>query len=455
MRKNLRQVVAWLQAQWRSGAWKTTLLLQLEIRPYLQAVPYVLAAILVGVVAVLYSSLFSSAVQFMQRLEREQPYLLLVTSPICFALASVLVTRFAPNAGGTGVPQVGRALTLDPQSQDNEIYQILNFRVALVVAASSLLAILGCGSLGREGPMVHIAACIFYMTGRYFQRLWPRFEHRSWIVAGGAAGIAAAFNAPLAGVVFVLEELSQQHFHRFKTVVLWAAIVAGVVSQGMSGRYLFLGYPRIGEVPLSSLPWALLVGFIVGLIAFPFHVMTSPKFQQRFKGYFKTKTAIAFAVGLLTAGLALVLHPGNLGGGIHELNELLLDGKRADWALILTRFLGTTISAMAGTAGGFLAPSLALGAAVGSKIADLTSYGGHNLLVLVGMSAGLSAVIGAPFTAWVIVMEMTDRHSAIFPLMVASLTSYATVRWLGDWRVRARVTRALPPPASPIDPTRL
>ncbi len=452
MFEKLRRLYDWGGTQWRSGAWRATLLLQLELRPTLQAVPYVLAAILVGFVAVIYSALFSGAVVLVQKLHADHPYLLFVTSPLFFALASYVVTRFAPNAGGTGVPQVGRALALDPQTQDAKIYEILNLRVALVVALSSLLAILGCGSLGREGPMVQIAACIFYMTGRMFQRLWPKFEHRSWIVAGGAAGIAAAFNAPLAGVVFVLEELSQQHFHRFKTVVLWAAIVAGVVSQGVSGRYLFLGYPSIGEVPFSSLPWALLVGVLVGAIAFPFHVMTSPEFQKRFKSYFKTPTAIAFAVGLLTASLAILVHPANIGGGIYELNSLLFGNQKADWLLILSRFLGTTVSALGGTAGGFLAPSLALGAAIGSKIAVLTSYAGHNLLVLVGMSAGLSAVIGAPFTAWVIVMEMTDRHSAIFPLMVASLTSYATVRWLGDLRKRGKEAAR---PASPGGPTAL
>lgn len=448
----VKQVVRWVQDQIRTGAWRATLSLQLEVSPYLQAVPYVLAAIFVGFVAVAYSAAFSGAVGVMQKLHGEHPYLLFFTSPFCFVAAAFIVERFAPNAGGTGIPQVSRALTFDPQTQDHEIFEILNLRVAFVVAASSILAILGCGSLGREGPMVHIAACLFFITGRLFQRLWPRFEHRSWIVAGAAAGIAAAFNAPLAGVVFVLEELSQQHFHRFKTVVLWAAIVAGVVSQAVSGRYLFLGYPRIGDVPFSSLPWAVLVGLVMGAVAFPFHLLISPRVQGRFKGYFHTKAAIAFTVGLLCAALSFFLHPANLGGGIHEINELLFDGKRADWSLILSRFIGTTLSAVPGTAGGFLAPSLALGAAIGSKIADLTQYASHNLLVMVGMSAGLSAVIGAPFTAWVIVMEMTDRHSAIFPLMVASLTSYATVRWLNEGSRKAPPAGA---PASPVEPTAL
>lgn len=434
MRVDWRGRIAWLKEQWRSGAWRNFLLLQLEVKPYLQAVPYLLAAVLVGIWASAYSSAFTLSIGWIQHFEARHPYWLLVLAPLAMAFAAALVHWYAPAAGGTGVPRVSHALELDPQTAEAEIDSLLNLRVALVVAASSILGVFGASSLGREGPMVHMAACLFYVTGRQFQKLWPKFEHRSWIVAGGAAGIAAAFNAPLAGVVFVLEELSHQHFHRFKTAVLWAAIVAGVVSQGLSGRYLFLGYPRVGDVPLSALPWAVLVGILCGALAVPFHLMTSPQFQQGFKGYFRTRTAIAFAVGLIGALLAVFLNSDVLGGGVNVINELLFEGKHADWTLIVGRFLGTIFSTIAGTAGGFLAPSLALGAAVGSKVAAMADYPSPNLLVMVGMSAFLSAVIRAPFTAWVIVMEMTDRHSAIFPLMVASLTSFATARLLTERR---------------------
>jgi H+/Cl- antiporter ClcA len=95
-----------------------------------------------------------------------------------------------------------------------------------------------------------------------------------------------------------------------------------------------------------------------------------------------------------------------------------------------TNFIGTLVSHLSGIAGGFLAPSLALGAAVGSKVSTLGDYSNHSLLVLVGMSAFLSANLRAPFTAWVVVMEMTDRHEAIFPLMVASLVGYGTMEFL-------------------------
>jgi H+/Cl- antiporter ClcA len=246
--------------------------------------------------------------------------------------------------------------------------------------------------------------------------------------------VAAAFNAPLAGVVFVLEELAQQHFHQFKTEVISAAIVGGMVSQWLSGKYLFFGYPKIGTVPFSSIPWALLLGILCGAFAYPFHRLLKIDWRDKVPNYFRTRLGFAIFTGLCVAAIAVFIDPGSIGGGVAVVESLLLNDQQATWSLIASRFLGTIVSHLSGCAGGFLAPALGLGAAVGSKLATITSYPNHNLLVLVGMSAFLSAIIRAPFTAWVIVMEMTDRHQAIFPLMVASVVSHGMLSLIMDKR---------------------
>ncbi|MBI4403468.1 MAG: chloride channel protein [Deltaproteobacteria bacterium] len=415
----------------RKTNYRRILKVQLEVRPYLQGIPYWTAAVLVGLFAVMYSGLFGLCIETARNILAANPYLLYVTSPLCFVIAAWMVSKFAPAAGGPGVTQVIYALSLDPTSQKVEIERYLNLRVLIVVMISSLFCMLGAGALGREGPMVHMAACIFYFVGRQFHRFWPQEEHRSWIIAGGAAGIAAAFNAPLAGVVFVLEELAQQHFHRFKSVVITAAIIGGVVSQWLSDRYLYFGYPKIGEVPLSSIPWAIFVGILCGILAYPFHRMLLVKWETQVPSFFKPRLRFALLVGVLIATLAIFVNPGTIGGGVSVIQDLLFkEGERASWSLIIGRFFATLLSHLSGCAGGFLAPSLGLGAAIGSKAAVLSGYANHNLLVIVGMAAFLSAIIRAPFTAWVIVMEMTDRHSAIFPLMVASLISCSTAKFL-------------------------
>ncbi|MBI3296211.1 MAG: chloride channel protein [Deltaproteobacteria bacterium] len=402
-----------------------------SVKPHLQGVPYWSASALVGLMAVIYSGAFTSSIELVRQLFQAHPYFLFITSPICFFFATWVVERFAPEAAGTGIPRVIQALDLELSQQD-QVGRILNLRVALVVVVSSLLGVLGAGSLGREGPMVHLAACVFYVVGRSFRNLFPFIEHRSWILAGGAAGVAAAFNAPLAGVVFVIEELAQAHFHQFKTVVISSAIIGGVISQWLSGRYLYFGYPEVRGVTLSSLPWAVLVGVLCGIFALPFHKMLRIDWKRHLPHYLRTRLAFSVVIGFCMAALAIYVNPGTLGGGVSVIEDLLFQGHRATWSLVIGRLVGTVASHLSGCAGGFLAPALGLGAAIGSLLATITEYSNHNLLVMVGMSAFLSAIVRAPFTAWVIVMEMTDRHQAIFPLMIASLVSYGTVQTILD-----------------------
>lgn len=429
-RARINQRIVKLIRHFKEMDHKQFLRFQFQVRPYLQDIPYWTAAAVVGLVAVFYSRAFSGCIEAARSVFNHHPYLLFLTCPLCFFLATWLVEKFAPEAGGTGIPHVLYALNLDSNAQKDEIHSYLNLKVALVVVLSSLFSVLGAGSLGREGPMVHIGACIFYFVGTRLKRIWPYKEHRSWIVAGGAAGVAAAFNAPLAGVVFVLEELAQQHFHQFKTVVLSAAIIGGIISQWLSGKYLYFGYPIVGDVPFSSVPWALLVGALCGVFAYPFQKMLKVNWKEKLPQFFNHRLKFAAITGLCVAAIAVFVNSGSIGGGVSVIEDLLFHNVRSTWSLVAARFFGTAISHLSGCAGGFLAPSLALGATIGSQLATMTGYSNHNLLVLVGMSAFLSANLRAPFTAWVIVLEMTDRHGAIFPLMVASIVSHGTLTFL-------------------------
>jgi H+/Cl- antiporter ClcA len=405
--------------------------------PYFEGTPYWIAAGLIGLTAVVYSEAFEYAVHVARYIYDMEPYALFVWSPLCFVLGSWLVKRFAPAAGGSGVPQVARALEQE-QHTSPEVYHTLSLRTALVVIASSLLCMLGAGSLGREGPMVHISACVFFVTGQMLSRLWPVQEHRSWIIAGGAAGVAAAFNAPLAGVVFALEELAEQHFKQFKTVLITSAIVAGAVAQWLSGKYLYFGYPDVGSINGYALPWALCIGVLAGIIALPFHKAVAKSSMTRLTSAIESQVLlrrfrlpIAVLCGLGVAAIANFVDKRSIGGGLDVVRDLLMTKEviAISASLFFARFLGTIVSHFSGVAGGFLGPSLAIGAITGALLDQWTGFGNHHLSVMIGMAAALSATARAPFTAWVVVMEMTDRHSVIFPLMIASIASYTVATW--------------------------
>ncbi len=409
----------------------------LEMRPELRAIPYWVAAVAVGFIAVAYSSFFSNVIEQAQAFASTHPYFYLAWGPLCFAVASSIVFNFAPAAGGSGVSRVTQVIQLDTEKEKAAINATLSLKVMFIIIASSIIATAGGSSLGREGPIVQIAACVFYFVGRQFSILWPYQEHRSWIIAGGAAGVAAAFNTPLAGIVFVLEELAQQHFHQFKTVVISAVIIAGMVAQWLWGRYLFLGYPKIGPVGLSSVFHALIVGALCGLVAGGFEKARS-YFDIRLNRLFPSRRVLLAAfIGLIMAAIAVFFDVRTIGGGIGTIEELLLGGGVGTWTLLAGRFFGVILSSLSGCSGGLLAPGLSMGALIGSLSAQYISPIDHNLFVMVGMAGFLSAITRAPFTALVIVMEMTDRHSTIFPLMVASLVALgfnrliAGRRWVG------------------------
>ena len=143
-----------------------TLQKQIRENPVLESFPYWVAGFLVGVLAILYSQLFEEAIKVCRTVLTHHPSWLFLLAPICFVLARWLVERFALAAGGSGVPQVIQALSLESPRQNSEIESILSLRVASVVLLSSVLCVLGSGALGREGPMVHIGACIFYVVGK-------------------------------------------------------------------------------------------------------------------------------------------------------------------------------------------------------------------------------------------------------------------------------------------------
>lgn len=404
---------------------------QIHKRPYVYGIPYWVAALLVGTTAVLYSGVFSSVISISQYIATHHPYIMLALGPSSFVIGYWFVEKFAPSAGGTGVPSVVKAINLESGFHNIDVDNLVGPKVFAIVILSSLFCILGGGGMGREGPMVQMAACIFYFIGKNFKVIWPYEEHRSWLIAGGAAGIAAAFNTPLAGVVFVLEELAQQHFHQFKNVIITAVIMAGMISQWLSGRYLFLGYPKILQVSFNSLPPVILLSIVIGLIAGLFLKSVSVLSPRAARLRTTHRYAVPALTGLAVAAIAVYVTPVSIGGGVALIDDILFTNPHAaSWLVLAARFFSTLLGHLSGCAGGFLAPALSLGAVTGSVFAWLTSPENHNLLVLCGMAGFLSAVTRAPFTALVVVMEMTDRHSAIFPLMIASLISFASTRFI-------------------------
>jgi H+/Cl- antiporter ClcA len=247
------------------------------------------------------------------------------------------------------------------------------------------------------------------------------------ILTGAAAGLAAAFNTPLGGIVFAVEELVKTHFSHFKTAVFTSVIIAGLTAQAFLGPYLYLGYPVITQssayMLLAVIPVALIAGLggsLMGLVILKI-LNWKAKLEKRYMEMLFV-LACALAMGIV----AYFFNNSILGSGKDEMTQLLFTtGKRISWQVPLVRTLGPLLSFTTGASGGIFAPALSAGATMGAYLAGLfdLSASNTNLLILCGMVACLTGITRSPFTSAILVLEMTDRHNVIFFLMLSAIAS--------------------------------
>ena len=404
------------------GKWVDNLRLPKNL---LYSLPFWVASTLTGLVAVSYARLFTLAEATMLWMAGKAWWVLFIICPIFFFLSWFVVKRFAPLARGSGIPQVMAAIELSNPKETQKVGRLLGLRILAVKIVSSLLMVLGGGAIGREGPTIHIAGSIFKWVNDLIPASWPKVPRRNMVITGAAAGLAAAFNTPLGGIVFAIEELAKNHFKFFRTPLFVAVIIAGLTAQSILGPYLYLGYPTVTNPNKFILFPIMGVGLVTGILG---GIMTRItlrvlKFKSRFKNT-KSHLLFLFSAALVMAAIGSFITTSALGPGKEVMNGLLFTPeKKMEPYLPALRYLTTVISFTAGGAGGIFAPALSAGATIGAACAQLLQATGANanLLILTGMIGMLTGITRSPFTAAILVLEMTERHSVIFYFMIAGL----------------------------------
>jgi H+/Cl- antiporter ClcA len=383
------------------------------------------AAVVVGLAAVFYAKVFKLIDEFAKQTFTDHPYAVFVTTPLLFLAAWALVKWFSPEASGSGIPQIMAAHDMSYEEAGSEAFvaRLLSMRTAGIKILSSLVCVAAGGAIGREGPTLQISASVFYFFAKRLKKYNLNVQMSTFIVAGAAAGLASAFNTPLGGIVYAIEELGSKHFHRMRTAILSAVIISGMMAQAILGSYLYLGLPAVEPGGFDVVPSALLVGAASGAFGTVFGLTLFWLMQKRWAltstGALATVTLLC---GLVMAAL-IHLDPRASGTGINVITDFLFNSAPGEWWLPLTRYAATTVSYISGCAGGIFSPSLAIGAALGGLVSDLLHSDHKNLLVLLGMIGFLTGVTRAPFTSFILVLEMSDRHVAILPMMIAALVA--------------------------------
>jgi len=350
--------------------------------------------------------------------------------PLSTAAIVWLTLRFVPGAAGSGIPQVMAALEPQATGRVRQLYVSVKLTAAKILLTTwGLLAGL---SIGREGPSVQVAAGVMHHARRWMPKRAHISDH-SLLIAGGAAGIAAAFNTPLGGVMFAIEELSKKTDQRSNSLVLVAIVVAGLMGVSAYGNASYFGIIRVeGFGPALIFP-AILVAVCCGVAGGLFSrllIVSLAGSSSDWFSKFRRNFPIFFAAGcgLAVAILGVVSNGETYGSGYAHNRAMLENTNDTSSMYVLLKFVATWFSTWAGVPAGVFAPSLAIGGALGNDIAQLTSYANAPTLIALGMAGFLAAVTQAPLTAFIIVMEMVDGHALVLSLMASAMVASGVSR---------------------------
>jgi H+/Cl- antiporter ClcA len=392
-----------------------------------------LGAIAVGLVAVLYARLIDWGYDAFRSMQHRHAWLPLALTPAVAAVSAWLTRKFFRGAEGSGIPQVIATLHAKPALGA----RLLTLRILFGKIAVSFLGILGGLTIGREGPTVQVGAALMFNLRRLYPRSNALIE-RQLVLAGAAAGLSAAFNTPLAGIVFAIEELTRSFEARASGVLITAIIIAGVIALGLNGNYTYFGRIQIGAHFPDLLAVAVLLTAIVTGVAggiFGWLLLNTTRWIPAPLAELHRERPVAFAAscGLLIAVTGLISGGTTFGSGYAEARGLLDGREQLSMFYPFLKMISMIGSYLPGIPGGIFAPSLSIGAGFGNLLHLV--FGGMQLqmLIALAMVGYLAAVTQSPITSFVIVMEMIDGHALVISLMATAL-------------IASRVARLLAPP---------
>jgi chloride channel protein, CIC family len=347
-------------------------------------------------------------------------YWILIIPAIGGLIVGPIIYYLAPEAKGHGVPEVMQAILLKGGN--------IRPRVAFIKALASSISIGTGGSVGREGPIVQIGSSLGSMVGQFLRV--PSKRLKTLVGCGAAAGIAAAFNAPIAGALFAVEIILMDFaIAQFSPIVI-SSVVATVVSHTFEGKFAAFAVPKYQLVSPQEIGFYFILGALAGVISFLF-IKLLYWCEDLFDNKMKLPEYINPAIGGLLIGVIALAFPQIMGLGYDSMNNALYGNMvwYIAFALIFIKIIATSITLGSGGSGGIFAPSLFIGAMLGfffgyvvhSLFPEVTATpGAYALVAMGGLVAGATR---APITAIIIVFELTNDYNIILPLMVTCIIS--------------------------------
>jgi H+/Cl- antiporter ClcA len=344
------------------------------------------------------------------------------------SLSVYFLIKKEPMIKGSGIPQVEGILL--------RRLHMNWWRIIINKFCGGLLA-LGAGlSMGREGPSIQLGAAIGQGMGKILKR--PNLETKYLITGGASAGLAAAFNAPLAGVIFALEEVHKNFSPLILLTAMSSALTADLVAKNFFGMRPALGFHHLTAIPLHHYLFLVILGIVVGVLGSVFN-WTLLKTQDLYSAL-KVPNYVKMLIPFAVAGIIGIFFPQVLGGG-HGLiisltnNESLL---RITIVLLTLKFVLTMVSYGSGAPGGIFLPMLAIGALIGSIYGNLIASVSNinpvfiNNFIVLAMAGYFTAVVRSPITGCILISEMTGSLNHLLSLAIVSIIAFIVAELLGS-----------------------
>jgi H+/Cl- antiporter ClcA len=379
-----------------------------------------IGAVLLSLFAIGFAASGDVAQHQFLRLYSAWPYLPLILTPAVFAAIAWTTRRFFPAASGSGIPQI-IAASRYPAVPGNA--PLVSIRTAAAKLAMTVAVLAVGGAAGREGPTVQTSAAVMVWVHKLFRVPITA----GVIIAGGAAGVAAAFNTPLAGVAFAIEELAAAYEQKVAILVMGAVMISGLASLGIAGDYVYFGVLRESlsvRAVLIAAPVAGIGGGIIGgLFARLVLALAVPSrpFTQRLKA---RPVVFAAGCGLAIAVIGIITHGATWGTGYAATRQLIENHGQPLW-FGPAKLIAAGATTLSGVPGGIFAPSLSVGAGFGNLLTPLFPHDPSGAIVLLGMAAYFVGVVRAPLTAVIILSETTANRGMILPLFATALLADA------------------------------
>jgi len=379
-------------------------------------------AIAVGLLIVSLTLLSEWAGQISKQTFQEYRWLSFIVSPFGLALTAWLTFRFFPGSERSGVPQVKVALEITGNLAERS--KLLSLRIVAGKIILSIMGLLSGASVGLGGPSVQIGASMMASLGRAV-RFPPHYLEKGLILAGSSAGFAAMFSAPLAGIVFAIEEMGRALEEKISSLVLTAIIFAGITAYAILHTYIFfddrsLVMPwdqRWIAVPLCGIIGDFFGGLFSTITIAGGHIIGRSK---------RSIVFIAFLAGLAIAVIGYISGGETFGTGYQETQFMLHHGSQVHPGYFFSKMLATIATVFSGIPSGLFVPSLAIGAGLGADLARWLPIAPITAMILLTMTAYFSGMLQSPITSFVIVMEMTNTSEILIPLMATAFFATGT-----------------------------